>query len=185
MAVVVLIQGVDLHSTLMASVAGRKKSIMSGVEQPVANNTLLNKAAAQSTSLYQECSALRARLIRVVNFAQYFALASSQDSRQSTDPVTQIWDVFTLGISLVYLYNLLPPSVPKIPLDTSIVNFDQSQDKHKKRAIIQFSIQMKDFPNAELFTVTDLWDRNSTDGLVKVSSTHSPLQPGSHRSCSL
>lgn len=148
----------------------RKKSIVSstGVDQPVANNTLLNKAAAQSTSLYRECSTLRARLARVVNFSQYFTLASSEDQRQSRDPVTQIWDVFTLGISLVYLWNLLPGSDPKIGLDTSIVNFDKSRDKQKKRGIIEFSIRMNNFANAQPFTVTDLWDRNSTDGLVKV-----------------
>src|ERR1700720_3212295 len=50
---------------IMASVAGRKKSIIATtqlqIDTPV-TNTLLNKSASQSTSLYQQCSLLRARL---------------------------------------------------------------------------------------------------------------------------
>lgn len=49
----------------MASVAGRKKSIVSTAGLNIEpGNTLLNKAASQSTSLYQQCSSLRARLLR-------------------------------------------------------------------------------------------------------------------------
>jgi cell division control protein 24 len=48
----------------MASVAGRKKSIVSTAGLNIEpGNTLLNKAASQSTSLYQQCSSLRARLL--------------------------------------------------------------------------------------------------------------------------
>ena len=108
--------------------------------------------------------------MRVVDFAQYFTLASSADSRQSTDPVTQLWDLFTLGIPLCYLYNLLPPPLEKITLDTSVVSFDVFDDRTKKRAIMNFAMQMRNHPLCESFTVTDLWDRNSTDGLVKVRS---------------
>jgi len=99
----------------MASVAGRKKSVISNtglqIDTPIANNTLLNKSASQSTSLYQQCSSLRARLMRIHNFPDFFAIASPPESRHSTDPVTQLWDCFALGIPLCYIFNLLPPPV--------------------------------------------------------------------------
>ena len=97
----------------MATAAGRKKSLVASIppniDSPVANNTLLNKAASQSTSLYQQCSSLRTRLMHLQNFQDWFSVAAQPDSsRRSTDPVTQLWDVFALGVPLCYLYNLLP-----------------------------------------------------------------------------
>ncbi|KAF8629394.1 hypothetical protein AX15_003449 [Amanita polypyramis BW_CC] len=168
----------------MASVAGRKKSIVSGtgiqIDTPVANNTLLNKAASQSTSLYQQCSQLRNRLLRIKGFDYYFSLASSStDSRQSTDPVSHIWDLFSLGISLCYLVDLLPIDQGFARIGNSTFDpekYNSNPDRAKKRAIALFAMQIKDrisgvIQGCELFTVTDLWDRNSTDGLVKVVHT--------------
>jgi cell division control protein 24 len=156
----------------MASVAGRKKSIISNtglqIDTPVANNTLLNKSASQSTSLYQQCSLLRARLMRIHDFPDFFAIASPPDSRHSTDPVTQLWDCFSLGIPLCYIFNLLPPPVVPIKIDTDPNTFDVSDLRAKKRAIALFAMQIRQVSQCEPFTVTDLWDRNSTDGLVKV-----------------
>ncbi|KII92357.1 hypothetical protein PLICRDRAFT_37127 [Plicaturopsis crispa FD-325 SS-3] len=161
----------------MASAAGRKKSIISSsIDTPVANNTLLNKAASQSTSLYQQCSSLRARLLRIHGFAPFFAIASgSGDSRQSTDPVTQLWDVFALGVPLCYIYNLLPPPATPISTDTDPATFNVDNERQKKRAIALFAMQIRQLPGCEPFTVTDLWDRNSTDGLVKVINTITTL----------
>ncbi|PFH53744.1 hypothetical protein AMATHDRAFT_975 [Amanita thiersii Skay4041] len=168
----------------MASVAGRKKSIVSSsgiqIDTPVANNTLLNKAASQSTSLYQQCSHLRIRLMRIKGFDFYFSLSSSTtDSRQSTDPVTHIWDLFSLGISLCYLVDLLLDDQGLNKINNSTFDpeqYEANPDRLKKRAIALFSMQIKDkvstlIPGCEMFTVTDLWDRNSTDGLVKVVNT--------------
>ncbi|KAK2464314.1 hypothetical protein APHAL10511_003771 [Amanita phalloides] len=168
----------------MASVATRKKSIVSSsgiqIDTPVANNTLLNKAASQSTSLYQQCSQLRTRLLRIKGFHYYFSIASSSaDSRQSTDPVTHVWDLFSLGISLCYIVDLLPADQGFTKINNSMFDpekYEANSDKTKKRAIALFAMQIKDkisavVPGCELFTVTDLWDRNSTDGLVKVVHT--------------
>jgi cell division control protein 24 len=138
------------------------------IETPVANNTLLNKSASQSTSLYQQCSALRARLMRIHDFPPFFQLASTPDSRQSTDPVTQLWDLFSLGIPLCYIFNLLPPPITGIKVNTNPAEFDVNDGRAKKRAIALFAMQIRQVSQCEPFTVTDLWDRNSTDGLVKV-----------------
>ncbi|KAF9227457.1 hypothetical protein BS17DRAFT_694830 [Gyrodon lividus] len=165
----------------MANVAGRKKSIASNpglvIETPVANNNILNKAASASTSLYQQCSALRSRLMRIPNFSHFFILSSPNGNlRQSTDPVTQIWDCFTLGIPLCFLFNLLPPPTLQIAeISTDAATFDLTNEKEKKRAIAKFAMRLTEIDNCERFTVSDLWDRHSTDGLVKVVSTVTTL----------
>lgn len=163
----------------MATVAGRKKSIISTTGLQIdtnANNTLLNKAASQSTSLYQQCSALRSRLLRIRGIAQYF---ENTDSRQSTDPVNQLWDLFASGISLCYIFDQLPDQyIGGQRLNNSSFNqekYEANPDKEKKHAIALFAIRirsekvMKAIPGLEEFTISDLWNRNSTNGLVKVS----------------
>ncbi|KAJ7096355.1 hypothetical protein C8R44DRAFT_843754 [Mycena epipterygia] len=163
------------------SSTGRKKSIISGVpsDSPMQNNTLLNKAASQSVSLYQRCSALRARLMQIRGFLFYFSLASP-DNRQSTDPVTQLWDLFSLGVPLCFIFDQLPEEGGFNKINHSEFNQDQydaNPDRAKKHAIALFAMQIRtdkvtqNIPGCELFTVTDLWDRNSTDGLVKVVET--------------
>jgi cell division control protein 24 len=167
----------------MASVAGRKKSIVSStglqIDTPVANNTLLNKAANQSTSLYQQCSALRARLSRIHGFAPYFVLAASPNARQSTDPVTQLWDLFSIGISLCYIFDQLPADAGFPKINHSEYNqevYEQNPDREKKHAIALFAMQVRSaqvtatIPECEPFVVRDIWDRDSTDGLVKASA---------------
>lgn len=162
----------------MASVAGRKKSIVSttGLQIDTFANTLLNKSASQSTSLYQQCSALRSRLMRIRGFAPYFSLSSSlssENSRRSTDPVTQLWDLFSTGTPLCYIFDQLPGfnKINNSSFDPE--QFETYPDRVKKRAIALFAMQIREEKVAkaihcEPFTVTDLWDRNSTDGLVKV-----------------
>ncbi|KAF8149558.1 rho guanine nucleotide exchange factor scd1 [Crassisporium funariophilum] len=168
----------------MASVAGRKKSIVSTtglhIDTNANANTLLNKAASQSTSLYQQCSSLKARLMRIRGFPPYFSIASTQDSRQSTDPVTQLWDLFSLGTPLCYIFDQLPAEVGFDKINNSTFNqgqYEATPDRAKKHAIALFAMKirkdevMQNIPGCEPFTVTDLWDRNSTDGFVKVINT--------------
>ncbi|KZT71056.1 hypothetical protein DAEQUDRAFT_666975 [Daedalea quercina L-15889] len=156
----------------MSAAAGRKKSVISTsapmIDMPIANNTLLNKAASQSTSLYQQCSALRTRLIHIRAFSEWLSVSSPPDSsRRSTDPVTQLWDCFVLGYPLCYLFNLLPDSFRRIDVHADPASFDNTE-KAKKRAIILFAGRIPEIEGCEGFTVSELLDRNSTDGLVKV-----------------
>ncbi|THH00903.1 hypothetical protein EW026_g1702 [Hermanssonia centrifuga] len=156
----------------MTTAAGRKKSIIStigpSIDIPVPNNTLLNKAASQSTSLYQQCSVLRTRLMRVQGFALFFNVQPELEpssSRRSTDPVTQLWDCLALGVPLCHLFNLLPSVTP---LAVETISVDLTNDRIKKRAIAQFAMGLRQLEGCATFTVTDLWDRSSTDGFVKV-----------------
>ena len=170
----------------MATAAGRKKSLVASIppniDSPVANNTLLNKAASQSTSLYQQCSSLRTRLMHLQNFQDWFSVAAQPDSsRRSTDPVTQLWDVFALGVPLCYLYNLLPSASAPISVDTDVLAFDPTNERTKKHAIALFAMNVKQVPNCEGFTVRDLWDRNSTDGFVKVRNSTMRASARLHR----
>jgi cell division control protein 24 len=104
--------------------------------------------------------------MRIHQFPPFFSL-SPTDSRPSTDPVTQLWDLFALGVPLCYIFNLLPPPITPINIDTS-PDFDVNNDRIKKRAIALFAMGVKQIPQTEALRVTDLWDRGSTDGLVKV-----------------
>lgn len=156
----------------MSAAAGRKKSVISTstptIDLPIANNTLLNKAASQSTSLYQQCSALRTRLLHVRDFSQWLSVSSPPDSsRRSTDPVTQLWDCFVLGYPLCYLFNLLPDPHKRIEVNADPASFDNSE-KAKKRAILLFAGRIPEIEGCEGFTLSEFVDRNSTDGLVKV-----------------
>jgi cell division control protein 24 len=175
----------------MAAAAGRKKSIISSaglqIDTPIANNTVLNQGAI--SSLYQECSRLRARLMSVRGFQDYFQLCNAQNSRQSTDPVTQLWDLFSFGIPLCYIFDQLPEDEGFSRINNSGFNqeqFDANPDRAKKHAIALFAMQIRservkqNIQKCELFTVTDLWDRTSNDGLVKVSILGLVLRPSLH-----
>lgn len=168
----------------MATTTGRKKSIVSStglqIDTPVANNTVLNKAAG--ISLYQECVQLRTKLMRIRGFGKYFALVSGPDSRQSTDPVTQLWDLFSHGIPLCYIFDQLELETKINNSDFNPDTFEANPDRAKKHAIAMFAMQVRsslssspNYPGCETFTVTDLWDRSSTDGLVKVIRTVSAM----------
>ncbi|THU88147.1 hypothetical protein K435DRAFT_842269 [Dendrothele bispora CBS 962.96] len=141
----------------------------------VANNTL---DQATSTSLHEECSLLRSRLLRIRGFSKYFQLVSN-DSHQSTDPVTELWDLFSYGITLCYIFDQLPESegFNKINYSEFKNQHESNLDRQKIHGIALFAMQIRSdrvaekIPEREFFTVTDLWDRGSTDGFVKVVKT--------------
>ena len=173
----------------MASVASRKKSVTSTsglqIDTPlVANNTFLNKAANQSTSLYQQCSQLRARLLRIHNFPPFFAISAPSESRSSTDPVTQVWDCFALGTPLCFLHNLLPNVVPITSVKTDPSSVDPTDEKAVKKAIIHFAMAIGNtdlYDQTEQFRATQLLDRSSTEGFVKACPSHIlPFHAHSH-----
>ncbi|KAI5120645.1 hypothetical protein M0805_007982 [Coniferiporia weirii] len=154
----------------MSAAAGRKKSVISTIDTPVAHNTFLNKSAASSTSLYQQCLQLRARLLRVHNFLPYFTVNAKSETRTSIDPVTQLWDCFALGVPLCFLHNLLP-NVTQIPgVDTDPDAIDPQNDKAIKKAIVHFAMTVGNtdiYDQTDRFTATQLLDRSSTEGFVK------------------
>jgi len=166
----------------MSTVAGRKKSIVGAngipsIDIPQQNNTLLNKAASQSTSLYQQCSQLRARLMCVDGFQPFFDLVVPQDEpRKSTDMVHDLWDRFQLGIPLIYLFNLLPPPAVKIEgfstdpssIDPAVLNVKKKKSYVAQVIMAITRLQKEGAWKGDLnFTVSDLMEDN-TNGFVKV-----------------
>jgi cell division control protein 24 len=155
----------------------RKKSVVSSVNVdiplPTQTNTLLNKSASSSSSLYQQCSQLRARLNRIHSFYVFLEHAAAG---QSVAPVDHLWDCFALGTPLCFLFNLLPPPATPIDINTdpSEVPIDPSDVRAAKKAIMQFILAVKrmqqsgEWEQSELFQVTELTDRNNLDGFVKV-----------------
>lgn len=69
---------------------------------------------------------------------------------------------------MCYLFNLLPPPIAHIDIETDPRSVDVDNERAKKRAIALFAIQVKQLNHGEQFTVTDLWDRTNSDGFVKV-----------------
>lgn len=172
-------------SPTMASAAGRKKSVVSSaglqIDTPVANNGLLNQAAI--TSLYQECSRLRQRLLLLRGFGWYFELLTDHYKFRSLEPaadvVNQLWDLFCLGIPLCYIWDLLPEEDGFEKINYSewdMAKFGDNRDRASKHAIAKFAMQIRSdkvaelIPKRELFTITDLWSREdeTSDGFVRV-----------------
>ncbi|EJT97325.1 hypothetical protein DACRYDRAFT_25116 [Dacryopinax primogenitus] len=162
---------------------------------PFIMNTLLNRGASSSSSLYQQCSNLRARLTRLSGFSPFFTIAATsplsahprnstfdgqfanQPKRDSSNPVNQLWDLFRLGLPLVYIWNLEPPygSEPITSVDGNpeALESEKFNLNEAKKAILFFSMgitklsktgQWKGPPG---FTVSDLQGED-TNGFVKV-----------------
>jgi cell division control protein 24 len=113
--------------------------------------------------------------MQICGFLRSFSLANP-DHGQSIDPirVIQLWDLFSLGIPLFYIFDLLSEEDDLSKINYSEFNQDVNPDCAKTRAIALFAIQLRTdyfkqkFPDSEPFTVTDLWDCNSTVGFLKV-----------------
>ncbi|KAJ7746306.1 Dbl homology domain-containing protein [Mycena metata] len=134
------------------------------------------------TQTMDHCTNLLARLMHIRGFPKYVSLARSL--RYSSDPVTRLWDVFALGVPLCYLFDLLPEDAGFGKINHS--EFDEEQyntnpDRAMKHAIALFAIQIQGenladkIPGCEAFTVTDLWDRSSTDGFSRAVTTVSAI----------
>ncbi|KAG8818318.1 hypothetical protein FRC19_010728 [Serendipita sp. 401] len=197
------------HHLLAMSTTARKKSVTSTsgllgssggssdgpngpalhIDTPVAMNTMLNKQAA--TSLYQQCLALRNRLLKVHDFAPYLALVDRHPEFGSLDVVHRLWHTLALGTPLCFLYNLLDlPMTDRLSVNTDPDDIDiyekdpEAALRTRKRAAALFIMGVQKLKNsgqwstdAELFTVTELTglDNKDTNGFVKVVATASHL----------
>lgn len=161
---------------------GRKKSIASSaavpglsIDQPVAAATVLNKQAG--TSLYQQCSILRSRLLKIHDFSPYLDLIAAPDK----DVVRTLWDCFALGTPLCFLFNLLDlPVSDRISVDTDPADIDTDNLREKKRAAAFFIMAIQRLKknsqwddSVDLFNVTELLANEdmNTNGFVKVVAT--------------
>jgi hypothetical protein len=104
-----------------------------GLDQAPPSASTLNEQAR--TSLYQQCSVLRTRLLKLRNFAPYLDLVTNQDK----DVVYTLWDCFALGTPLCFLYNLLHlPGVEPIQRSTDPAFIEMDNPKEKTIAAKKF-----------------------------------------------
>ena len=102
--------------------------------------------------------------LRIHNFPEYFALASPPGFIASIHrPVNSSSgrDCFALGIPLCYIFNLLPPPVTPISIDTDPHNFDVSDLRAKKAGLsLSSNMQIRQVSQYEPFTA------NRSSGIV-------------------
>ncbi|KAJ7576964.1 hypothetical protein C8J56DRAFT_376627 [Mycena floridula] len=124
------------------------------------------KVLSQSSPLYYLCSSLQSRLLAIHGFRPFFERAGTSEA--ASHPVTQLWDIFSLGAPLCFLFNCLSDTgnFPRIELPSQ-----HDHDDHgylAKFAISRFVVLMKEsFREFESFTFDELLDRTTTDGLSK------------------
>ena len=149
---------------------------------------VLNKNSPAYIALSQQCLELCDRLSRIRSFAPFFTLSRLyQVRRPSTDPVTRIWDLVSLGAPLCFIYNLLPlsdsPTRQAIEIDTDPDGFDYRSSDAKRRAIALFAKRVRKLDKCVAFNVNDLRNRDSVDGLIKVSNYSQPWNRSLELSC--
>ncbi|KAJ7763145.1 Dbl homology domain-containing protein [Mycena maculata] len=144
---------------------------------PVHDNTTDSRPSLSPLS--EQCSALRARLMQIRGFPHYFSLLSPDNDR-SIDSVTELWDLFSLGGSLCYLFDQLPEEggFHKINNNSRFEeHYEVTPARAQVHAIALFCMQIRglavkqNIPDCECFTITDLYDHTSTEGFTKALTT--------------
>ncbi|KAF9523730.1 Pleckstrin homology domain-containing protein [Crepidotus variabilis] len=149
------------------------------MHEETVNVTQVRETMSQAI-LDRRCASVLSRLERIPGFGRYFTESYSSGAQSSKNPVSQLWDLLTLGTPLCYLFDQLPENLGLSRINNS--SFDPEQyaanpDRARKRAIALFAIRIREervnqvIPGCEPFTITDLWDKNSTDGFAKVIRT--------------
>lgn len=137
---------------------------------------------SEAKSLFDRCSALRRRLLQVRGFSNYFQVdphsnTDLESTLELTDPVSHLWDIFSTGVPLCYLFNQLPQEAGFGRIVDHRFDWESAQNDDERvrvRAIAHFSMMIRGYKiqqqirGIQLFTMTDLWDRSSTKGFSKV-----------------
>ncbi|PPQ68090.1 hypothetical protein CVT25_014253 [Psilocybe cyanescens] len=142
------------------------------------DNLGLDRGSSQSSYLYHPCLSTLEKLHRLRGFSDHFP---SLPVSVSADPVTHLWDIFSMGASLCYIFDQLPADEDFMKINHYSLlegHYEpNSDDRTKMHAIAMFSSRVRakpvldKIPGCEIFTVADLWDRRSTDGFVKLLIT--------------
>ncbi len=133
-------------------------------------NNIIN--VRDGESLYQICLKLRRRLSEVPGFGPYLDSMEEREADGATDPVLSLWLCFRSGLPLLTIYNASQPEEGNLEVD-------MSRDKKRigKEATSKFimaCIKHMEIPAQEIFSVSDLYNDNTT-GFVKVSCAVSGL----------
>src|SRR5258708_7383403 len=170
-------------------------------------NNLLKKPGSSTVPLYQQCSALGARLSRVHDFAPFLNIhprptqqqepssgstTPTATLRRSVDPVHALWDCLALGTPLCFLFNLLDiPTDMRLKVDTDPEEIDPSDVKRCKQHIAQFLMGISNLQKLGKWDGTDTFllvelhgPEPNTNGFVKVRADFISSPSAAHRTTS-
>ncbi|KAF9459943.1 hypothetical protein BDZ94DRAFT_1311912 [Collybia nuda] len=138
-------------------------------------STVVPNAEAMLTFL---CSKLLLRLTHICGFDFYFSLLPSFEGNESSDPISQVRNLFSLGIPLCYIFDLLPAEEGFAKINMSRFNteeFAANPTREKNRAISFFITRLSSeqvrwtIPDCVHFSITDI--SGPPDNLIKVVNT--------------
>ncbi|KAG4305943.1 hypothetical protein PORY_000853 [Pneumocystis oryctolagi] len=140
---------------------------------PLPTNSITNKPAIASSSIYQMCREIHERLLDVPNFEVYLNNAKSQHdlfpAGITNDPVSLLWQCFRQGASLCALYNALKPEKP---LSVNPKAYLTSMNACKA-SVYHFLLACRNelgYGDNDLFSISQLY-QDDTNGFVKVAKT--------------
>ncbi|EWC45286.1 hypothetical protein DRE_06013 [Drechslerella stenobrocha 248] len=143
-------------------------AITLGPSIPTATDSLINKQADASQSLYQICMNLKKRLELLPEVKKHLEEFSTdpEDRDLPADPVYQLWQTFRNGASLAYLSKTLT-------LGTVVKESTEVPDSlnKKKKLVFQFLKEANEKLNLsgdDIFMITHLYGED-TNGFVKVA----------------
>lgn len=135
--------------------------------------------SSDSPSLFQLADRLHERLLSVPGLSPFLAMCAQQPDfahnpvpssvvppGKRIDPVSHLWQFFRLGSSLCALFNALSPKTPL----TVVVTNDVKTCKRSVYDFVQACKSELNYPDDELFTISNVFSDNTTD-LLKVIHT--------------
>ncbi|ORZ13625.1 hypothetical protein BCR42DRAFT_394033 [Absidia repens] len=138
---------------------------MATIDAPVLNDSITNKQATQSNSLYHSCRYVLQAISTIHRLQPYLTIS---DPMTATTPMSILWHFCRQGSSLCILYNTLRPGAP-IPDDQSSTSSSTNVRK-PKAYVYDFLLACRDqlqFCPDSLFTLKDLFE-DDTNGFVRV-----------------
>ncbi|QSL66988.1 hypothetical protein MERGE_001375 [Pneumocystis wakefieldiae] len=164
----------DLHSSeSVNSVETINNRNSSSKFVPLPANSITNKPAVASSSIYQICREIHGRLLNVPNFEIYLDNAKSQNDLFPAgivnDPVSLLWQCFRQGASLCALFNALRPARPlTVNPDSYLTSMNAC-----KASVYHFLLACRNelgYKDDDLFSISQLY-QDDTNGFVKVTKT--------------
>ncbi|CAO3597659.1 unnamed protein product [Absidia cylindrospora] len=134
---------------------------MATIDAPVLNDSITNKQATQSNSLYHSCRYVLQAISTIHHLQPYLTIS---DTMTATTPMSRLWHFCRQGSSLCILYNTLRPDAP-IPCEQPSTTVQKP-----KAYVYHFLLACRDqlhFCPDSLFTMKDLFE-DDTNGFVRV-----------------
>ncbi|KAG4303085.1 hypothetical protein PCANB_000719 [Pneumocystis canis] len=162
-----------LPSGSLDSTSSANNHNISSESIPLPTNSITNKPAVASSSIYQMSRRMHERLLDVPNFEIYLNNAKSQNdifpAGIVNDPVSLLWQCFRQGASLCALFNALKPEKPlAVNPKAHLTSMNAC-----KASVYHFLLACRNelgYGDNDLFSISQLY-QDDTNGFVKVAKT--------------